>query len=125
MWLAGKLRQQEQEARTPADLGVTAISRGTTSVVSRGELRDLPVMGPGGFAWRPQSGAAVLLVRGGTGGEECCVAGVEDPESAGLEPGDVLIHAPGASIRLRGGEIHIQGKLFINGVEFKQVSLGG
>ena len=48
MWLGRRLR--EQETQTPADLGVTAISQGATSVVSRGELRNLPVMGPGGFA---------------------------------------------------------------------------
>ncbi|MFR6094092.1 MAG: hypothetical protein ACLUIW_01025 [Dysosmobacter welbionis] len=83
-----------------------------------GEVRALPVYGPGGYVWMPESGAAVLVIKGGPGGEEQCVAGQQQaliPE--GMGPGEVYLFTPGGnSVYLRsGGEIELQGKVRIQG----------
>lgn len=81
MWLS---RQMKAPAPTAdADLGMTTITGDSVGVVTRGEVRALPVYGPGGYVWMPESGAAVLVIKGGPGGEEQCVAG----QQAGFDPG--------------------------------------
>ena len=73
MWLS---RQMKPEVQTvDADLGVTTIAGDSVGVVTRGEVRALPVYGPGGYVWLPENGATVLVVKGGPGGQEQCVAG--------------------------------------------------
>ena len=61
-------------------------------MLTRGEVRSLPVYGPGGYLWMPQNGAEVLVIKGGPGGQEQCVAGMRQgaPE-ASMQPGEVLI----------------------------------
>ena len=87
MWIS---RQMKAPAPTAdADLGMTTIAGDSVGVVTRGEVRALPVYGPGGYVWMPESGAAVLVIKGGPGGEEQCVAGQQQaliPE--GMGPGD-------------------------------------
>ena len=68
MWLSRQLKPAP--AAADADLGITTISGRKVGVVTRGEVRDLPVYGPGGYLWAPANGAAVLVVKGGPGGEE-------------------------------------------------------
>ena len=80
MWLS---RQMKAPAPTAdADLGMTTITGDSVGVVTRGEVRALPVYGPGGYVWMPESGAAVLVIKGGPGGEEQCV---EVPHSGGVK----------------------------------------
>ena len=96
MWLS---RQMKAPAPTAdADLGMTTITGDSVGVVTRGEVRALPVYGPGG--------------------EEQCVAGQQQaliPE--GMGPGEVYLFTPGGnSVYLRsGGEIELQGKVRIQG----------
>ena len=123
MWLSKQMRPEA--AASGADLGVTTISGRQVGVVTRGEVRDLPVYGPGGYLWTPASGAAVLVIKGGPGGEEQCVAGTRPPEGApGIEPGEVLLYGPGGnslylkkdgSVELKGKKLSLTGSLFING----------
>ena len=55
MWLS---RQMKAPAPTAdADLGMTTITGDSVGVVTRGEVRALPVYGPGGYVWMPESGA--------------------------------------------------------------------
>ena len=116
MWLS---RQMKAPAPTAdADLGMTTIAGDSVGVVTRGEVRALPVYGPGGYVWMPESGAAVLVIKGGPGGEEQCVAGQQQaliPE--GMGPGEVYLFTPGGnSVYLRsGGEIELRGKVRIQG----------
>ena len=49
MWLSRAMRTVREG--TDADLGVTTISGGSVGVVTRGEVRSLPVYGPGGYVW--------------------------------------------------------------------------
>ena len=92
-------------------------------VVTRGEVRQLPIYGPGGYVWLPESGASVLVIKGGTLGEERYVAGSLDAarEQDDLDDGEVRIYAEsgGASITLRrNGHVEIEGDLFINGAMY-------
>ena len=134
MWLS---KQMKPEAPTAdADLVVTTITGEGAGVVTRGEIRDLPVYGPGGYMWMPESGATVLVIKGGPGGEEQCVAGAlraQPPE--GMQPGEVYIHGPGGStvylhcdgtmelrsdktLEIKGETVSIEGFLLINGVPY-------
>lgn len=79
MWLSKKMKPVVPTA--DADLGTTTIAGGSVGVLTRGEVRSLPVYGPGGYVWLPDSGAAVLVIKGGPGGEEQCVAGVRQIEA--------------------------------------------
>lgn len=117
MWLSKQVKPAA--ATSDADLGVTTISGKQVGVVTRGEVRDLPVYGPGGYLWTPANGSAVLVVKGGPGGEEQCVAGTRPPEApAAIEPGEVYIYGPGGntvhlkqdgSVEITGGGIEIRG----------------
>ena len=126
MWLSKQMRPAPPTA--DADLGVTTISGRTVGVLTRGEVRDLPVYGPGGYVWMPESGSAVLVIKGGPGGEEQCVAGArQDQVPEGMRPGEVYLFGPGgASVYLRQGgaielrgTVRIQGNLFVNGEPYE------
>lgn len=134
MWLSKQMKPETPTA--DADLGVTTITGEGAGVVTRGEIRDLPVYGPGGYMWMPESGATVLVIKGGPGGEEQCVAGAlraQPPE--GMQPGEVYIHGPVGStvylhrdgtmelrsdktLEIKGETVSIEGFLLINGVPY-------
>lgn len=125
MWLSRQMRSAPPTA--DADLGMTTIAGRKAGVVTRGEVRSLPVYGPGGYAWLPENGAAVLVIKGGPGGEEQCVAGMEQREvPAGMKPGEVYLYGPGGnSVYLRrDGSVEIRGSLLINGEPYKPCSCG-
>ena len=65
MWLSKQMRPAPPTA--DADMGMTTIGGEQTGVVTRGEVRDLPVYGPGGYVWLPENGKAVLVIKGGPG----------------------------------------------------------
>ena len=116
MWLSRQMRSAPPTA--DADLGVTTIAGNRVGVVTRGEVRALPVYGPGGYVWLPENGNGVLVVKGGPGGEEQSVTGMlqkEPPE--GMLPGEVYLYGPAEnSIYLRqDGSVEIRGTLMING----------
>jgi len=109
---------------TDADLGVTSIAGGSAGVMTRGEVRALPVFGPGGYVWQPASGETVLVIKGGTGGEETCVAGAQQGSAPpGMQPGEVYLFAPGgASVYLkRDGSLCLSGNINLTG----NVSISG
>jgi len=115
-----------------ADLGITTIAGGSAGVVTRGEVRSLPVYGPGGYIWMPESGGAVLVIKGGPGGEEQCVAGTRQQAAPeGMQPGEVCIQSPGGSIflkrdgtiRLRG-DVRLEGTLTVNGQPYTPCQCG-
>ena len=55
MWLARQMRSAPPTA--DADMGVTTIAGDRVGVLTRGEVRELPVYGPGGYVWLPENGA--------------------------------------------------------------------
>ena len=120
MWLSRQMKSAPPTA--DADLGVTTIGGEQAGVLTRGEVRNLPVYGPGGFAWIPENGSAVLVIKGGPGGQEQCVAGMQQtyiPED--MEAGEVYLYGPGGnSVYLRSnGKVEIRGTLVINGERYR------
>ena len=96
MWLSRQMRSAPPTA--DADLGVTTIAGDSVGVMTRGEVRSLPVYGPGG--------------------EEQSVTGMlQKQPPKGMQPGEVYIYGPGGnSIYLQqDGTVEIQGRLVING----------
>ena len=59
MWLSRQMKTAMPTA--DADLGVTTIGGEQAGVVTRGEVRALPVYGPGGYAWLPENGMADIV----------------------------------------------------------------
>ena len=93
MWLAQSMKQAVPTA--DADQGISTIVGDQMGVVTRGEVRQLPIYGPGGYVWLPESGASVLVIKGGPGGEEQCVCGGKQAEvPKGMQPGEVYIYGP-------------------------------
>lgn len=125
MWLSKKLAAHELQDVASAQDGTVTIEGGELAVFSSGEKREVKTVGPGGYEWQPCKGEDVLIVRGGTFGEESYAVGVPEQVGEALAPGEVRIRsAAGAEIVLHNsGRIDINGLLFINGVPF--LALGG
>ena len=126
MWLSRQMRPRPVE--TDVDLGMTTIQGENVGVLTRGEIRNLPIYGPGGYIWLPKNGMEVLVIKGGPGGEEHCVNGMmQCPAPQGMQPGEVYLYGPNqntvylkqdGSIELRG-TVEIWGNLVINGVPYR------
>lgn len=124
MWLSRQMRPEMPTA--DADLGMTSISGERVGVVTRGEVREVPIYGPGGYVWMPENGAEVLVIKGGPGGEEQCVSGMRQAEPPkGMQPGEICIQGPkdtavylkqDGSIELRAKRVDMNGTLYVNGV---------
>ncbi len=124
MWVAGWLRRTEEpQETTNAESGTGDHRRkhGGRAQPGRGAQRSARV------AWRvcvaAENGERVLVIKGGTLGEERYVAGSLDAarEQDDLDDGEVRIYAEsgGASITLRrNGHVEIEGDLFINGAMY-------
>ena len=70
MWLSKKLAAHELQDVASAQDGTVTIEGGELAVFSSGEKREVKTVGPGGYEWQPCKGEDVLIVRGGTFGEE-------------------------------------------------------
>ena len=107
--------QRREEWPVGAELGTVTIGGDPAAVQTCGEVRDLPVYGPGGYHWAPKRGDSVLVIKGGPGGEEQCIAGAASGGEM-LEPGEILIRTGEATLRMSAdGRIDLNGNLYING----------
>ena len=111
MWLAQSMKQAVPTA--DADQGISTIV---------------------GYVWLPESGASVLVIKGGPGGEEQCVCGGKQAEvPKGMQPGEVYIYGPkGSNVYLQKdgtieltGRISIRGQFLVNGEPYKPCTCGG
>ena len=124
MWLSRKLSQHEMQDVASAQDGTVTVEGGELAVFSSGEKREVKTAAPGGYEWQPKKGEDVLVVRGGTFGEEAYAVGAVGQSADNLEPGEVRIHTAAAEIVLRNnGHIDINGILFINGMPY--LGMGG
>ena len=103
---------RKKQDETQADLGVATIGGEQVAVMARGEVREVPVFGPGGYIWLPRAGETVLLLQGGPGKEENCVAGTQQSKApAGMESGEIYLFSKGGSLYLKNnGELLISAK---------------
>lgn len=121
MWLSRSLalRQAAEREGAAADMGVTTIGGGSVSVMTRGEQRELEVFAPGGVVWQPRAGDTVLVVKGGSGGQERCVVAAETAAAApeSMAQGELFLYScGGASIYLRAdGSIAVRGPVTLTG----------
>ena len=132
MWLAKQMKPGGSGGG--ADLGMPTIAGDRVGVITRGEVRNLPVYGPGGYLWAPETGAAVLVIKGGPGGEEQCVAGTRAGKApAAVQPGEVCVYGPGGnsvylrqdgSVEIKGGRVSIFGNLVVNGEPYRPCECG-
>ena len=121
MWLSRKLSQHEMQDVASAQGGTVTIEGEETAVFSSGEKREVKTVGPGGYEWQPRKGEDVLVVRGGTFGEESYAVGVPEQTGEALEPGEVRIRSAAAGTEIvlhNNGRIDINGVLFINGMPY-------
>ena len=120
MWISEKMRESSDCAA--ANAGIATIGGAPAAVETCGEERDLPVYAPGGMTWRPRAGDTVLVLKGGTGGEERYVIGSAVTGDDEMEPGEMALAVGDGSIRLRldgtvelRGRVEVVGQLYVNG----------
>ena len=116
MWTSRQARAMGQAEQSCADLGVVTVSGQENGVYLGTERRWLPVMGPGGYQWRPRVGEQVLVLKTGTDGELGCIVARQDENDGQLLPGEVQISTQDCSIKLTAaGGVEITGAVSING----------
>ena len=121
MWLSEQRRRTARGEET-AEVGVVTLEGERTGVYLSGERRDLPVLGPGGYCWRPAAGEQVLVIKAGEDGEQPWVVGTACPAAEELTPGDVGIYAGGAAVVLRGdGTVDLRGAVKLNGALLEEL----
>ena len=120
MWLSSQSRKT-QRSDQGAETGVVTLEGKKTAVYLTGERRDLPVLSPGGYCWRPAEGETVLVLKSGADGEELWVAGVPG-DGTDLAPGEVRIQSRQAAVFLgNDGSIDLRGTVKINGVPMEEL----
>ena len=120
MWLSSQSRRNRSQNET-AEVGVVTLEGEKTAVYLTGERRNLPVLSPGGYCWRPAEGETVLVLKSGADGEELWVAGVPG-DGTDLAPGEVRIQSRQAAVFLgNDGSIDLRGTVKINGVPMEEL----
>ncbi len=116
MWVSQQ-KGRNQAGQAPLELGNVTIAGEMTGAFTDGERRNLALVSPGGYHWRPQVGQQVLVLKAGTDGEVPCAVGALEGEFVEMEPGEIYICASGgASIRLGSdGRISLSGDVVIDG----------
>lgn len=112
------LAKREGEARRGATAltGPVTLPGDPAGAWIGGERRTLAVYAPGGYHWAPGSGDEVLVLKTGERGEMPCALGVPARDGT-LQPGEVLITAGAAAIRLKpDGGVDVTGILTVNGI---------
>ena len=120
MWLSSQSRKAQRSGQG-AETGVVTLEGEETAVYLTGERRDLPVLSPGGYCWRPAEGETVLVLKSGADGEELWVAGVPG-DGTDLAPGEVRIQSRQAAVFLgNDGSIDLRGTVKINGTPIEEL----
>lgn len=114
MWISKKMSEAAREDEPAVSLGEITIGGGSAGAVTSSEKRDMAIVSPGGFVWKPKSGQSVLVLKTGEG--ERVIAGAVQGTNAGLKTGEVKISSNGASITLKNdGSILVSGNLSVSG----------
>ena len=120
----GRRERQERPAGT-ALTGPVTLPGDPAGAYLEGERRGVTVYAPGGYHWVPAAGDEVLVLKTGERGEKPCAVGVAGG-GQGLLPGEVLITAGVASIKLGlNGQVSITGNLTVNGMPVALQGMGG
>ena len=104
--------------------GEVTIGGMNTAVYTDTEMRNAVFFAPGGYFWVPGAGQSMIVLKG-EGNEVYCMDRQVTSIPENLEEGEVYITSNGnASIRLKNdgtiginGDIHVTGRVFVNGTE--------
>lgn len=120
MWLSSQSRKAQPDGQR-AETGVVTLEGEETAVYLTGERRNLPVLSPGGYCWRPAEGETVLVLKSGADGEELWVAGVPG-DGTHLAPGEVRIQSRQAAVFLgNDGSVDLRGAVKLNGTPIEEL----
>ncbi len=113
MWLS---REREEKAveEAAAESGPVTLAGTETAVYLEGERRNVALCAPGGYAWRPQVGQEVLVLKAGRDKERPYILGVAEPEED-LDPGQVRLGSREAGVTCDGRTVALTGRVSING----------
>lgn len=115
MWLSNS-GKTHQGGSNVSGLGKVTIGGNPAGVFLCGERRNLPVISPCGFWWKPKAGQEVLLLKTDTQSEELCVAGAKQGNApAELLQGEVVIGNEKAWIKTAEQGISLNGKTQLTG----------
>jgi hypothetical protein len=110
MWLSNSGRAHPAGSNG-SGLGKVTIGGNPAGVFWCGERRNLPVISPGGFWWKPKAGQEVLLLKTDTQSEGLCVAGAKQGDApAELLQGEVLMGDEKAWIKTTEQGVNLNGK---------------
>lgn len=127
MWIARKLTQNEMQNTASAQSGTVTVEAAEPAVFSSGEDRNVKVVSPRGFFWKPMNGEKVLIIKGGVFGEEAYIVGaMQDGDTP--EAGEIRIAPASGNAEIvlhNSGLVEINGNLFINGAPYIPLILGG
>lgn len=116
MWLS-KRREAEIKEEPSVQMGSMSLIGTSLGVYLAAERRNVALVAPGGYHWKPASNDAVLVLSAGE--EACpCIVGMEQGAGgASLAPGEVWISVDGKSgIYLQNnGRVNLLGEIYVNG----------
>lgn len=116
MWISQKRQNKQEHTADGAEVGRVTLPGDPAGVYLDGERRELPLFGPGGYAWRPSREQQVLVIKTGAQGEAPCVAGARCSDEWDLKAGEIVLYGPETSIHFRqDGVIYVTGELKVNG----------
>ena len=121
MWLSQKLTQRETRNATNAQSGTVTVGGAEAAVYIEGEERDVKVVSPRGFFWKPANGENVLVIKGGVFGEEAYIVGAVQEEDDTPGTGELRVASANGSAEIvlkNNGRIDINGDVFINGAPY-------
>lgn len=122
MWLSKCAVSGSSQTEMP-EIGTVTIGGNPLSVLCDSETRNVALLSPGGYCWRPKVGSEVLVLKC-AGGEHTAVSQLSTEEDLSLEPGEILIKSDsGSYIQLANdgsicisGNINLKGSVTLNGV---------
>lgn len=122
MWTASQMKETNTARQSVAAVGVITTAGTENAVLFGSERRWLPVMAPGGYRWKPQTGQAVLVLKTGNDGEMPCILAGQMREEDTLQPGEVELIGPDCGIKLtRDGKVEVQGAVMVNGKPLEEL----
>ena len=120
MWISQRIAKRRDGTKDPADIAEVTIGGAAAAAYSDCESRNLGLVSPGGFFWRPSAGQKVLVFS--CGGERVVAGALQEGTPSGMENGEIYLQSGGASIWLKNdGQIVISGDVDIDGT----LSVGG
>lgn len=101
------------------------VSGGDFAVYTDSEKRDIAVISPMGYIWKPEVGHDIFVIKADTG--TSCILGASQRPEDGMSPGDIMIkNQSGDSIVLkRSGGISIKGNVTVSGTLYASGGVSG